>query len=77
MRAWPALAAVRLVDSMADARVQVADFLAGVARRIAEDALGGAPDEELTDLLRPYVDPRSVWGDGTSWSALEPRNHGT
>jgi hypothetical protein len=75
-RDWPALAHVRLVDSMHDARVQVADFLAGVARRIAEDALTGNGDAELTTLLRPYVDPRSVWGDSDSWTALEPRDDG-
>ncbi len=72
---WPALTSIQLVDSMDDARVQVADFLAGVARRIAEDALTGAADAELTALLRPYVDPQSVWGDGDSWAALEPRDH--
>ena len=75
-RAWPALISVRLVDSMDDARVQVADFLAGVARRIAEDTLTGAGDAELTTLLQPYVDPQSVWGDSGSWATLEPRNHG-
>lgn len=74
-QAWPALAGVRLVDSMDDPRVQVADFLAGVARRIAEDALAGNADTELTYLLRPYVDPASVWGDSSSWKVLEPRNH--
>lgn len=72
---WPTLAGVRLVDSMDDPRVQVADFLAGVARRIAEDALTGNGDAELTALLRPYVDPASVWGDSNSWTALEPRDH--
>jgi hypothetical protein len=74
-RAWPTLAGVRLVDSLDDPRVQVADFLAGVARRIAEDALTGNGDSELTALLRPYVDPASVWGDSNSWKALEPRDH--
>jgi hypothetical protein len=74
-RAWPTLAGVRLVDSMDDPRVQVADFLAGVARRIAEDALTGNGDAELTALLRPYVDPASVWGDSNSWKTLEPRDH--
>jgi hypothetical protein len=31
-------------------RVQVADFLAGIARRIAEDELSGAGDPELVGL---------------------------
>jgi hypothetical protein len=55
--------------------VQVADFLAGTARRIAEDALTGNGDAELTAMLRPYLDPASVWGDSTSWTALDPRDH--
>jgi hypothetical protein len=66
------LAAFRLVDSRTDPRVQLADFLAGVARRIASDELNGRGDAELTALLRPYVDPRSVWGDAASWALLRP-----
>jgi hypothetical protein len=66
------LASLRRVDSRADARVQVADFLAGVARRIASDARNGHGDAELTALLRPHVDARSVWGDERSWSLLGP-----
>jgi hypothetical protein len=65
-------ASLRLVDSRSDARVQVADFLAGVARKIATDELDRQGDEALTALLRPYVDPWSVWGDDRSWSALRP-----
>lgn len=49
------LAGLRLVDSRDDTRVQVADFLAGVARRIASDELNGNGDPELITLLRPYV----------------------
>lgn len=55
------LAGVRFVDSRSDARVQVADFLAGVARRIASDALNGRGDPRLTTLLRSFVDDGSVW----------------
>ena len=58
------LAGVRLVDSRADPRVQVADLLAGVARRVASDALAGRPDRALTALLRPYVHPESTWACG-------------
>lgn len=50
------LSGMRLVDSRLDARVQVADLLAGAARQIAEDELDGRGDEELIALLRPYVD---------------------
>jgi hypothetical protein len=55
------LAGIRLVDSRSDARVQVADFLAGVARRIASDELNHRGDAELIEALRPYVDPLSIW----------------
>ncbi|WP_158891378.1 DUF3800 domain-containing protein [Amycolatopsis anabasis] len=63
------LAALRFVDSRADPRVQVADFLAGVARRIASDELRRQGDAELTALLRPHVGSFPVWGDDRSWSS--------
>ncbi|GAA5021586.1 DUF3800 domain-containing protein [Actinopolymorpha pittospori] len=66
------LTGVRLVDSQSDPRVQVADFLAGVARRIASDELNHRSDPELADLLRPYVDASSIWGDDRSWTVLGP-----
>ena len=61
---------VRLVVAREDARVQVADFLAGIARKIASDELNGRGDPALTALLRPYVDPGSVWGDARSGALL-------
>jgi hypothetical protein len=51
----------RQVDSRTDPRVQVADLLAGVARKVATDELLGRGDPDLTALLRPYVDPASRW----------------
>jgi hypothetical protein len=51
----------RQVDSRTDPRVQVADLLAGVTRKVATDVLIGGADPELTALLRPYVDPASRW----------------
>jgi hypothetical protein len=66
------LASLRLVDSRSDPRVQVADFLAGVARKLASDELNGRGDARLTGLLRPYVDASSIWGDQRSWSLLAP-----
>lgn len=66
------LAGVTFADSRDEPRVQVADFLAGVARRIAEDELAGGRDPDRAALLRPYVDPLSVWADERSWSALRP-----
>lgn len=62
----------RQVDSRTDPRVQVADVLAGVARRIAADELRGRGDAELAGLLRPYLDPASCWSDEKSWSRLAP-----
>ncbi|MFJ8357079.1 DUF3800 domain-containing protein [Streptomyces sp. NPDC093984] len=60
----------RLVDSRRDPRVQLADFLAGIARKIASDELNGRGDPALTALLRPYVDGDSLWGDERSSVSL-------
>ncbi|CAM5696511.1 DUF3800 domain-containing protein [Streptomyces griseomycini] len=65
-----ALEEVRLVAARADPRVQLADFLAGIARKVASDELNGRGDPVLTALLRAYVDPASVWGDARSRAAL-------
>ena len=51
----------RQVDSRTDPRVQVADVVAGVARKVATDELFGRSDPDLTTLLRPYLDPASRW----------------
>ncbi|MFI7413779.1 hypothetical protein ACIBU0_34490 [Streptomyces sp. NPDC049627] len=69
-RAGIGFAGLRLVHSRLDPRVQVADFLAGIARKIASDELNGQGDPALTTLLRPYVDLASVWGDERSWTLL-------
>ncbi|MEO3872089.1 hypothetical protein ABGB18_25015 [Nonomuraea sp. B12E4] len=66
------LAGLRLVESRLDARVQVADVLAGVARKVASEELNGRGDARLTALLRPYVDPHSIWGDERSRALLAP-----
>ncbi|GGO68523.1 hypothetical protein [Nonomuraea cavernae] len=57
------LTGLTLVDSRCDPRIQVADLLAGAARKIASDELNGRGDAELTALLRPYVDTSSIWSD--------------
>jgi hypothetical protein len=62
----PRLTGVRFVDSRTDPRVQVADFVAGVAGRVARSVLRGEPDEELVALLAPYVDAHSIWRE--SWN---------
>jgi hypothetical protein len=66
------LSSLRLVDSREDPRVQVADFLAGVARKIASEELNNRGDPILTTLLRPYINPASTWGDSRSWALLNP-----
>jgi Protein of unknown function (DUF3800) len=66
------LVGLRFVDSQSDPRVQVADFLAGAARKIASEVLGGRGSEDLAALLSPYVDAGSIWGDERSWSRLAP-----
>jgi len=68
------LVEVTLVDSRTDPRVQVADLLAGVARRLASDQLAGRAQSNngLTALLRHAIDPESTWADADSWSALSP-----
>ncbi|TMR25266.1 hypothetical protein ETD86_01330 [Nonomuraea turkmeniaca] len=71
-RLLPGLAGVRLVESYLDARVQVADVLAGAARKLASDELNGRGDPALTALLRPYVDEDSIWGEDRSWALLNP-----
>ncbi|MEV4392847.1 hypothetical protein [Nonomuraea sp. NPDC049607] len=66
------LTSLTLVASHLDPRVQVADIVAGVARKIASKELNGRGDPELTGLLRPYVDVSSVWPDERSRAALIP-----
>ncbi|MEV7735988.1 hypothetical protein AB0O75_28580 [Streptomyces sp. NPDC088921] len=71
--AWPDGAGrveLRLVEARLDVRVQSADILAGIARKVASDELGGHGDARLTALLRPYIDTDSVWGDAPSWARL-------
>jgi hypothetical protein len=70
------LAAVSLVDSQVDARVQVADVIAGTVRKISSDELKGRGDAQLTELVRPYVDACSIWGDDRSWLVLGPGSNG-
>ena len=52
---------VQLVDSSREPRVQVADFVAGIARRLASDQLHHRADPELIALVSPLIDHDSVW----------------
>ncbi|CAN7576398.1 DUF3800 domain-containing protein [Terrabacter sp. LjRoot27] len=58
------LEGISFVDSQDDPRVQLADFLAGAARRIASHVLAGEADPGLVELIAPYVSARSTWLDG-------------
>ena len=74
------LGEVRFVDSRHDPRVNLADFLAGTARRVASEVLAARVDDgtaELADLVRPFVSPASTWGDPDSWAVLAPRASAT
>jgi len=52
---------VRFADSSREPAVQIADFVAGIARRVASDELKDRADGQITALLRPLVDHESVW----------------
>ncbi|AZP22075.1 hypothetical protein EJC51_41885 [Streptomyces aquilus] len=72
VRAGAGFEGMELVQARWDPRIQLADFLAGIARKVASDVLNGHVDPVLVELLRPYVGPTSVWGDGRSWAVLWP-----
>ena len=54
---------LRLGVAEDEPRIQLADMLAGTVRAIVQDELRGAGDPELVALVRPYLDPGSVWGE--------------
>lgn len=64
------LASLTFVNSETDPRVQVTDFLAGAARRIASEELNGRRDDGLAALLRPYVSASSIWAHAPSWTRV-------
>jgi hypothetical protein len=57
---------VHRVDSRDDSRVQLADLLAGLARRWATGVLDSSTEPQRGARLRPLVDPRSVWVEALS-----------
>jgi hypothetical protein len=70
LRLGERLARLEQVEYDLDPRIQLADILAGVVRKIASDQLKGEDDAEVTALVRPYVDPLSIWSDRPSWHRL-------
>jgi hypothetical protein len=69
------LGRLTFADSRTDPRIQFADVIGGLGRKIAENALGGHGDASLTGALRPLVDPDSIWCDEASWVAIGPPVH--
>lgn len=59
------LRAIHVVDSRDDARVQVADILAGTGREVARLAAEGTFDDPLQKVVHPMLD-RSVMSSGGS-----------
>lgn len=64
------LVAVEQADSKDDPRLQLADLLAGLARRDATTALLG---DHRDAAIRPFVELASLWSDDASWTALTGR----
>lgn len=69
----PPIATLQQVDSRTDARVQVADLVAGVGVWAASNALAGTLSDQDADLIRPYVMADSMWADEPSWIQLYGR----
>lgn len=65
------VADIKLVDSRTDARVQVADLLAGIGRAVGEEALVGNR-HPLQQAARPLLDPEPMWGHVDSYLELYP-----
>jgi hypothetical protein len=54
---------VKSADSRYEPAVQIADFVAGIARRVVTEELKGQADPEISALLGPLVDHESVWAN--------------
>lgn len=65
------IAGFDFADSRLDARVQLADLLAGASRSVASDVwLGKSLDGLAPEIFAPYIVPRSLWADEASWNQL-------
>ena len=67
------LRGIRLIDSKLDARVQVADILAGVGREVAQLAMGGTFDNELQDVVHRMLDYNVMASSGSPLDRLIDR----
>ena len=46
--------------------MQLADFVAGIARRLAAEQLKGSADPEIITLVGPLIDHELVWAEPSS-----------
>jgi hypothetical protein len=64
------LRAIRMIDSKLDARVQVADVLAGVGREVARLAANEVFDDELQDVVYEMLDFNVLSSSGSAIDQL-------
>jgi hypothetical protein len=67
------LRGISLIDSKLDARVQVADLLAGVGREVARMAVAGTFDDDLQNLVHQMLDYNVMSSGGSPVDALIER----
>jgi Protein of unknown function (DUF3800) len=68
------LVRMTFVNSRSDPRVQIADYLAGIAGRVSCHRLRGRRDPEIEALLEPYLGPLLLWNG--SWLGTGPARLG-
>ena len=69
----PPITTITQVDSRQDARVQVADLVAGVGTWAARKALEGTLTDQDAEVIRPFMIADSMWADAPSWIKLYGR----
>lgn len=69
----PPITSLQQLDSNTDARVQVADLVAGVGAWAARSALDRTLSDQDAELIRPYLLADSMWADVPSWIQLYGR----
>lgn len=67
------LRAIHLTDSRLDARVQVADLIAGVGREVARMAAAGTFDDELQNAVHQMLDFNIMSSEGSAIDRLIER----
>lgn len=67
------LRAIRMTDSRLDARVQIADVVAGVGREVARLAMNGIFDDELQEVTHEMLDFNVMCSSGSPLDTLTDR----